>query len=66
MTGSIIGSKTIRAFCAASSKRVRACARGAASGLMMSSENREPLRVKKTVSGSYDIDSIFVVSAALS
>jgi hypothetical protein len=32
----------------------------------MSSENREPLRVKKTVSGSYDIDSIFVVSAALS
>ena len=58
--------KTIRAFCAASSKRVSACARGETSELKMSSENREPLRVKTTVSGSYDTNSIFVVSAALS
>src|SRR6266700_8440421 len=41
MTGSIIGSKATRAFCAASRKHERACARGAAPRSRMSSENPE-------------------------
>ena len=38
-TGSTTGSKTTRAFCAASNMRERACGRGAASGSRMSSED---------------------------
>jgi prevent-host-death family protein len=42
MIGSITGSKTTRAFCAGSNRRERVYARGAASGLRMSSEYLEP------------------------